>query len=330
MRRKVLIVVAVMVGLFGVLAPPAQAEIPRCQGYGSGGPTVSEYKTTNTYIGLPSTFTYSVTDRENCIVSATAIFTATDGTDVQRVPLNLSAGPPRVATAQWTPKAPNYRVDIDARVTFYREVYTEYSSELLRNARYGPFPVLPEPAAPGAPTAEIANRTATVTWTFPNANSGFVSRYIVVSAATKAVVCEVPAGSYSCVVNDLADGAQTFVIAAWNQLNKGGTAGTGSVVVGPPNAPGFSSVKNLGKSVQLAWSTNTGTSAVPAVYRVYNQAGKEVCGIAVTPADLNRGSLSCRPPLSKVAQRFMLKVETGLGTAESQLSGPIKAKVVKR
>jgi hypothetical protein len=327
MRSKVLIAAAAMVGLFGVAVPPAQAEIPRCQGYGSSGSRVSDYKTTNSYIGVPSTFTYSVTDRENCIVSATAIFMATDGTDVQRVPLNLSAGPVRVATAQWTPKAPSYRVDIDGTVTFYREVYSEYSSALLRNARFGPFPVLPQPAAPGAPTAEIANRTATITWTFPNANSGFVARYIVVSAATKAVVCEVPAGSYSCVANDLADGSQTFVIAAWNQLNQGGTAGTTPVVVGPPNAPGFSSVKNLGKSVQLAWATQTGTSAVPAVYRVYNQAGKEVCGIQVSASDLSQGKLSCKAPLSKFVQRFKLKVETALGNAESPLSGPLKTKV---
>jgi len=183
----------------------------------------------------------------------------------------------------------------------------------------------PPPGAPGSTAAVGHDRSAHVTWTAPLVNAQFLASYSIVESASGTVVCTSDKAALACDVADLADGAHSFVVSALNAAG-GGTASSPSapITVAAPKAPPAPSLKKSGKNVRITWSTDTGSTAYPSNYQVLSQTGKQVCSLAPSSTDLLQGYSLCAVRNAAKGSRFRVVVTTGLGTATSALSKPLK------
>lgn len=93
----------------------------------------------------------------------------------------------------------------------------------------------------------------------------------------------------------------------------------------PPQAPVISSsvLVDDGRKVRLGWVANTGTSAVPVVYRVYDSSGSEICGRPVSAGEVGT-AMSCDVSPPKSGSTYTLKVETAMGESVSTPTAALK------
>ena len=284
--------------------------------------------TSQMYAGVTTTtripFIYKYSDA-GCLQGMIFTFVGGGGADVQAVRANVSSsGVSGEATAEWVPKALEYKLLVDV-------VYQFGSfSDQITTSRWtyeGPlggraFVPLPAPSAPYNVTADANNRSIRVRWSPPASNSSAVSEYVVTRLENGEVLCRTTA--LYCDANDLPDGAYTYQVESKNQIGVGGTSTpTIGVLVAPPNPPAFAgyNLDDSGRNIVFNWDSNTGTSAAPAVYRIYDTGGSEVCGTPVVPG---QSMYSCTVTPPKAGSTYSLKVETGMGDSTSAPTELIK------
>jgi hypothetical protein len=184
---------------------------------------------------------------------------------------------------------------------------------------------LPAPSTPTGISAQVADRAGTVRWAAPATNTKYLSGYKVVDVGAGVDICTVPASVTSCPLAGLVDGPHAFVVQALNSDNLGTVSTpTPTVTVGPPQAPPAPNVKRVDGGVRVAWSTATGSSAVPTRFVVVSSSGKPVCTISVKPALLAKGAASCTKASVPDQGKVSVTVETALGSATSAVSAPLK------
>jgi hypothetical protein len=252
------------------------------------------------------------------------------GTDVQAVRATVtSSGVSGEASANWTPKALEYKLLVDV-VYEYGSFGLVSSSRSTYNGPLGgsAFKNLPAPSAPTSVNLNGDDRNLTVTWSFPSSNSSSVAKYSVRYPDGR-VLCEVTS-PIGCSAPNQPDGTYAFIVAAVNSLGVGAEVATNQVRVQPPDKPGFArySRVNNGKSIALYWTANTGTSALARIYRVFDQNGVEVCGMPVTTSVGSQ--MTCNVTPAKTGSRYTLKVETNLGNAEGDPTALLKPQIKKK
>jgi hypothetical protein len=251
------------------------------------------------------------------------------GNDVQAIRADISSGGVSgEASVSWVPKAMDYKllVDVVYKYGYYDTITTArwtWDKVLLS----GPFKSMLAPSAPQQARLTGADRDLNVTWTTPASNGSAVMKYVV-KYPNGTVLCEGMA--QICTAREQSDGTYAFIVTALNALGVGAEVSTNPIVVGPPAPPGFSKVSRTsnGKKLELFWSTGTGTTAVARVFRVYDQSGKEVCGLpsASSPDSV----MSCTVTPIKSGSQYVLKVETNLGVSESASSSVLKPTAKKK
>lgn len=301
-----------------LLASPASAN-QVCTGYqfrSLGG------NTTTGYAGQQVSTTIRFTTDDTCVTSVRFRFVSTGGQGVQTIDAapQYEGGGVVAATANWVPAAASYQ--LQATVYYYSMTLGWGYGAVAGPTFYysiGTFADAPVPAGLGTPTLAAEDRTVTVSWTAPTTNGSAVSKYRVTNALNGQQVCETNAGTSSCRFDGLPEGSYAYQVTALNALGKGATSDPTPIIkVAPPIAPVITQVQSKGTQVTLRWNTATDSIAVPRVYRVHNSAGTEVCGVAVTPADLTAGSMTCAPRLTAGSTtQFVVSVETALGNASS-------------
>lgn len=333
MMRPVSLLVSMTLLVAGAvsLAPPASAAC----GYGSPVELQSAF-TSQTYAGVQTTtkipYVFKYADA-GCLQGFIFTFVGGGGTDVQAVRATVTGGSTSgEASAAWLPKPLAYKLLVDVVYEYgpYGTLTTSrwtYESLFAGNAAFTP---LPTPSAPSNPRISTEDRTVSVQWGPPAVNPGAVTTYKV-RRSTGEPICEVPPGQFACTIADQPDGTYVFIVSATNQIGAGSEVASPGVKVGPPNPPGFSSVRRVSRGValQMDWSTSTGTSARARVYRVYDQAGREVCGLPVTEFNISAGSMSCRVRPAKSGSSYKIRVETNLGVAESGFTAPFRPRPVR-
>ena len=184
---------------------------------------------------------------------------------------------------------------------------------------------LPAPSTPTGVVAQVADRGGVVRWAAPVSNTKYLSGYKVVDVGTGVEICTVPASVTSCSLAALGDGPHAFIVQSLNSDNLGTvSAPTPTVTVGPPQAPAPPTVKRVSGGVRVAWSTATGSSAVPARFVVTGSSGKPVCTVLAKATVLAKGSASCVKAAVPDGGRLTVTVETALGSATSAVSAPLK------
>jgi hypothetical protein len=333
-RSVVAFASALALSLGGLLttAPPASASC------GFGGPVdLQSVFSSQTYAGIetrtniPFVFRYS---NAGCLEGMIFTFVGGGGTDVQAMRAEVtSSGVSGDAAVNWVPKPMEYRLLVDV-VYRYGGVYGGLSTERWTYPTVltaGAFRVLPAPSAPSALVLTGEDRTLQVSWGAPSANSSTTTKFIV-KYPNGNVLCEVPPNQFSCRATDQADGTYAFLVSAVNQLGQGGEGVSNQVTIGPPARPAFTSIDrvNQGRQLILSWSTSSRTTAVPRVFRVIDQAGREVCGLPVTATQIASGTMSCRVRPEARGSSYTLRVETGLGPADSEPTPALKPRVPKK
>ena len=333
MFKRLLVAVTTLALSLGFTASGiAPATAANC-GYGNPVELQSLF-TSQTYAGvetnarIPFIFKYS---DAGCLQGMIFTFVGGGGTDVQAIRANVTSnGVSGEATVNWVPKPLEYKLLVDVvyqygsysdQITTSRWTY----EKLLSGAAFKP---LPAPSAPTSVQLTGGDRDLMITWASPSLNGGSVTKYSV-RYPDGTVLCEVTA-PLGCSAQNLPDGTYAFIVSAVNSIGIGAEVATNQVRVQPPDRPGFSRYTraNKGKKIALYWSTNTGTSALARVYRVFDQNGKEVCGLPVT---VPVGSqMSCLVTPAKSGSQYLLKVETSMGNAEGDLTIQLKPQIKKK
>lgn len=316
MKNRLIAIVAgvgLAAGGLVVTAPAARAEC----GYGDPVSLQSLF-TSQTYAGvkttarIPFVLKYS---NAGCLQGMIFTFVGGGGSDVQAVRASVTtSGVSGEATAEFVPKAMTYKLLVDV-VYKYGYMETLTTSRWTYDSMFGDnraFAVLPAPSAPSNVNVEANNRSIRVRWSTPTSNASAVTEYLVTRLENGEVLCRTTI--FYCDANDLPDGAYTFRVKANNQIGAGGETQTQGILVAPPQAPVISSstLINGGRDIELGWYAQTGTSAVPLVYRIYDSAGVEVCGRPVASGEV-AGPLACTVSPPKAGSAYTLKVETAMG-----------------
>ena len=315
-QRRVLAAIAGFGLIAGGMVATAPSAAAAC-GYSTPVELQSAF-TSQTYAGVPTTtripFVFKYGSGAACLRGMIFTFVGGGGTDVQAVRANVSQnGVSGEASAEWVPKALEYKllVDVVIEYGYYGSMDTSrftYEGPLTGKA----FVPLPTPGAPASVNTTATNRNLRVNWGAAISNSASVVEYVVTRLETGEVLCR--GLVYYCDVADAPDGAYTYKVSALNQIGAGGEAQAQGVLVAPPQVPTISSssLVNEGRAFALGWVASTGTSAIPVVYRIYDDTGVEVCGRPVAPGELGT-TLTCtvQPPKSGAA--YTLKVETAMG-----------------
>jgi hypothetical protein len=280
--------------------------------------------------GAPVTLTLNYLDTEGCLKDVQISFVGNFQV-MSTVQGSLSRnGTQTQVTATWTPVAGKNQIVVRDTVLNHLSSDPNWKYDHTRNYNTYDLGEFTPPAAPSAPTTprlESNNRTITVGWAAPVTNPGAVATYSVKHNQSNQVICNVPGNTFVCTIGNQPDGDYSFTITATNSQGAGANTATGTLKIGPPSKPFFSQTTRRGKTgLVLTWPTATGTTAIPAVYRVTDGSGKEVCGIAVSPSDLSSGQMSCQVVLTPKPSQYKLRVETALGAAESDLSSAFKAR----
>ncbi len=312
-------------------APVAQAG--SC--YYTNNPQWNTTQWSGTTAGVPTELTLVWYDRYQCLQSVYISFQDSSGATFHSGNAQIShSGETAYARITWTPRAgKNYfyatqtilnQTNDQGSPCYYEYTGCTYTSD-YRYSRYeirDSFQPLAAPSAPYNVTADANNRSIRVRWSPPASNSSAVSEYVVTRLENGEVLCRTTA--LYCDANDLPDGAYTYQVASKNQIGVGGTSTpTIGVLVAPPNPPAFAgySLDDSGRNIVFNWDSNTGTSAAPAVYRIYDTGGSEVCGVPVVPG---QSMYSCTVTPPKAGSTYSLKVETGMGDSTSVPTALIK------
>lgn len=295
--------------------------------YYTQNPSWDRTEWSGTTAGVPTTLTLIWYDRFQCLQSVYISFQNSGGVTYYSGNASVShSGETAYARITWTPSVGKTFIYVTATILNNLgtpDGYTyEYESRYNRYEIGANFEPLAVPSAPYNVTADANNRSIRVRWSSPTSNASAVSEYVVTRLENGEVLCRTTA--LYCDANDLSEGAYTYQVASKNQIGVGATsAPTIGVLVAPPNQPAFAgyNLDDSGRNIVFNWDSNTGTSAVPSVYRIYDSGGSEVCGTPVVPG---QSMYSCTVTPPKAGSTYSLKVETGMGDSTSAPTELIK------
>ena len=320
LSRVLGVLVAVCAMALGIaVAPPTSASC----GYGEP-VSLQNLFSSQTFAGvettsrIPFVFRYS---NAGCLQGMIFTFVGGGGVDVQAVRATVTtSGVSGEASANWVPKAMEYKLYVDVVYDFgYYSQQTSSRWTYNTVLSSGAFKPLPAPSAPTSVSLGANNRSLGIQWGAPASNGSAVIEYSVVRQQTGEIICKVPPSQFSCTIADVPDGVYSFVVRSRNSQGAGAEAGTNPVIVGPPSAPHFDQVLRVakGKKLKLTWMNVPATTAVPTAFRVFDDTGKEVCGLPASDTSMG-AEYACQVTLPPRGAAYTLKVESALGLAESE------------